>query len=148
MNSNHLNTNTYVWQFDTFFIYFSVTSIAYPIQDAPSSPLTSFMNPINSLLKVFLQTVGETDATGILIDSQLIHPAAAFILVIIFIIAVPVLFNNFLVSQTKKNWRFALILTYVYSLKIGNAVGEAEDQRKKAQFTLNKAKVSCRNMWI
>lgn len=56
------------------------------------------MNPLRSLLKVFLQTTGEVDGTVILVDSSFVYPVITFALFIIFIIAVPILFNNFLVS--------------------------------------------------
>ena len=63
-----------------------------------SQTLSSFANPWNSLLKVFLQTTGEVDGNTILTESTLVYPFTSFFLFIIFIIAVPVLFNNFLVS--------------------------------------------------
>lgn len=59
--------------------------------------LIDFSTPVRSLWKVFLQTSGDIDAGTIFDDPGILYPVVGYALFIIFIIAMPILFNNFLV---------------------------------------------------
>ena len=59
--------------------------------------LADFSTPVRSLWKVVLQTAGDIDAGTIFGDSDILYPVVGYALFIIFIIAMPILFNNFLV---------------------------------------------------
>lgn len=56
-----------------------------------------FVTPARSLWKVVLQTSGDIDAGTIFSKPNIVYPAVGYALFIIFIIAMPILFNNFLV---------------------------------------------------
>lgn len=60
--------------------------------------LEAFATPAISLWKVVLQTSGDIDA-GTLFGETLLYPVVGYALFIIFIIAMPILFNNFLVRS-------------------------------------------------
>ena len=56
----------------------------------------TFANPARALWNIILQTTGELDNT-VQADTNFVYPELTFTLLILFIIAMPVLFNNFLV---------------------------------------------------
>ena len=60
-------------------------------------PHDDFVTPIRSIWKVFLQTAGDIDAGTIFSDPNILYPVVGYSLFILFIIAMPILFNNFLV---------------------------------------------------
>ena len=66
------------------------------IQEGGDTILFNFITPFHSLWSQTLQTASGPDAE--FLDENLAHPVLTYALFIVFIIAMPVLFNNFLVS--------------------------------------------------
>lgn len=64
------------------------------------SSLLDYAAVLTAIRRVSLQTVGEFEAGGILTDTSLLYPFLSLLLFVIFIIAMPVLFNNFLVCTS------------------------------------------------
>ena len=62
-----------------------------------------FASPIRSLWKVILQTSGDIDGGSIFKEPNSYYPVVGYALFIIFIIAMPILFNNFLVCAFNNN---------------------------------------------
>ena len=68
-----------------------------------STVITSFATAYIAPVKVLVQTAGELDFETIFNHSPLLYPVLSYILFVLFIIAMPVLFNNFLVSLDQVN---------------------------------------------
>ena len=64
----------------------------------PPGFLATFGSPIIALWSVILLSVDDLEARTTLDESQLLYPFLSYTLFIIFIIAMPLLFNNFLVK--------------------------------------------------
>lgn len=77
---------------------FPVSSYHLQGEDAPGF-LVIFASPIIAVWSVILQTVDGLEARTIFDESQLMYPVLSYALFIIFIIAMPLLFNNFLVNN-------------------------------------------------
>ena len=77
----------------------SCISIIVFIQGGVSNALAVFTTPFTTLYHVVFQTAGEIDANGILYNSTLHYRISTYALFLIFVIAVPILFNNFLVKK-------------------------------------------------
>lgn len=74
-------------------------SHAYTLQEGgSSSPLAVFASPFTALYRVVFQTSGEIEADNILYNSPLHYQVSSYALFLVFVVAVPILFNNFLVS--------------------------------------------------
>ena len=58
--------------------------------------LTNFLTPFHSMWSLIIQTADGPDAE--FFNENLAHRVVTYALFIVFIVAVPVLFNNFLVS--------------------------------------------------
>ena len=56
----------------------------------------TFANPARAIWNIILQTTGELDNT-VKANTDFIYPVLTYTLLILFIIAMPLLFNNFLV---------------------------------------------------
>lgn len=65
--------------------------------DSAPHIIVLFTSPIAALWNVIVQTAGGIDA-GIISGSSLLYPVLSYTLFIVFVIAMPILFNNFLVS--------------------------------------------------
>lgn len=63
-----------------------------------SGPILTFATPIVAIWKIVVQTTGELDTVSVFVDSPLLYPILTYSLFVLFIIAMPLLFNNFLVS--------------------------------------------------
>ena len=66
------------------------------IQEGDDTIQFNFITPFHSLWSQIMQTADGPDAE--FFDENLAHPVLTYTLFIVFIIAMPVLFNNFLVS--------------------------------------------------
>ena len=64
--------------------------------------ITSFATAYIVPVKVLVQTAGELDFETIFNHSPLLYPVLSYILFVLFIIAMPILFNNFLVRVLVK----------------------------------------------
>ena len=64
--------------------------------------ITSFATAYIAPVKVLVQTAGELDFETIFNHSPLLYPVLSYILFVLFIIAMPILFNNFLVRVLVK----------------------------------------------
>ena len=84
--------------------------------------LVAFATPARSLAKTVISTVGELDFETIFNDGNLLYSPMAYILFIIFVILMPILFSNLLVSPTScmqaitcvNNIIIKTIVTHVY----------------------------------
>ena len=98
-----------------------------------------FPTSLHAIWDVLLQSAGGPDSQ--FFSASLSHKIMTYLLFITFIVAVPVLFSNFLV-------RFFLLHVFVMHSKnaiiptqIGEAVGEADAERKKAKLSIIQSKV-------
>ena len=62
------------------------------------SALVSFTSPAHAVVKTMVQTVGEIDFENIFNEGDLLYNPMTYILFVIFVIIMPVLFINLLVS--------------------------------------------------
>ena len=121
-----------------YFINFSCSY--YVIQvGSSSSALSPFATPLTSILKVFLQTAGELDSQVILFDTPLLHPITSYALIIVFIIAVPILFNNFLVRNLTA---INCSVCRINNILVSDWYGSWRNRRrtKKSHLHINKSK--------
>ena len=80
-----------------------VTSLDYVQERESSNALAVFATPFTTLYNIVFQTAGEVNGNNI-IHSSLHYEAATYVLLFIFVIAVPILFNNFLASYLELSW--------------------------------------------
>ena len=78
-----------------------------------STSLLTFANAIGAIWNIVLQTTGELDTNKVFVDTRLLYPVLTYILLVLFIIAMPVLFNNFLVSAIMSLDSKKKILTFM-----------------------------------
>lgn len=67
-------------------------------QEGGGGILQTFSTPAYSIARVIVQTTGELDYGDIFLEGGLLYTPMAYILFIVFIVLMPVLFNNLLVS--------------------------------------------------
>ena len=68
--------------------------------------LEAFSTPAHSIAKVFVQTAGELDFGAIFNDGDLLYSPMAYILFISFVVLMPILFSNLLVSYIGCMWLY------------------------------------------
>lgn len=66
-------------------------------EDGPGM-LEAFSTPAHSIAKTIMQTTGELDFEILFNDADLLYSPMAYILFITFVVLVPILFSNLLVS--------------------------------------------------
>ena len=101
----------------------------------------TFATPIVAIWNIIVQTTGELDTMTVFRNVPLLYPILTYILLVLFIIAMPLLFNNFLVSLGILTTTVCFTSYHLFTQQIGMAVGETEEERKKASLTLIKMKV-------
>ena len=77
----------------------------YPSQDEGGPGLLeAFTTPAHSIAKAIMQTAGELDFEIIFNDADLLYFPMAYILFITFVVLMPILFSNLLVSYYILVW--------------------------------------------
>lgn len=75
-------------------------SFGIHIQDGDTPTIMwTFATPVVAIWNVIVQTTGELDTMTVFRNMPLLYPTLTYILLVLFIIAMPLLFNNFLVSS-------------------------------------------------
>ena len=97
-----------------------------------------FPNSLHAIWDVLLQSAGGPDSQ--FFSASLSHKIMTYVLFITFIVAVPVLFSNFLVSIDRDTLQKIMLKIFT---QIGEAVGEADAERKKAKLSIIQSKVGC-----
>ena len=75
-----------------------ITSCQFISQDGEGGILKTFSTPALSIARVLVQTTGELDYNDLFLEGGLLYTPMAYILFIVFIVLLPTLFNNLLVS--------------------------------------------------
>ena len=76
-----------------------ITFCQFISQGGEGGILETFATPALSIARVIVQTTGELDYTYLFLRGGLLYTPMAYILFIVFIVLMPILFNNLLVRQ-------------------------------------------------
>lgn len=77
-----------------------MSSVTFFFQDENESGIIeAFSTPAHSIAKVIVQATGELDYGTLFLEGGLLYSPMAYILFIVFIVLMPILFNNLLVSS-------------------------------------------------
>ena len=68
--------------------------------DSMLGELTAFVSPPRALVNAIIQTTGELDFGDIFNSGNLLYSPAAYLLFLTFVVILPIIFNNLLVSKS------------------------------------------------
>ena len=95
----------------------------------------------HSFTSVIVQTTGELDYSSLFLEGSLLYSAMAYILFIVFIVLMPILFNNLLVSLLILPIYCIFYVCIPPPIKIGLAVTATDEELGNAEFNNIKVQV-------